>query len=188
MKKINMIIAAAMLATACNKSSDDLAVPGPGQDQQANAIGLKSARPFKATVYAVADANAPLTPCSGVVPFAAPDFFLSGSAAHMGPLDAASRLHHAACDLNVSTGLLTTSVTVNLVADNGDILFCSGDDVVNAAGFLGGSGSTGSITGTWAVTGGTGRFAGATGTVAIDGLVDFIANSFTCEIVGSVAY
>ena len=187
MKKLTIIIAALGLLAACSKQSDDLAVPETSQNNSTQ--GLRQARPFHATLNAAADANAPLTGCSGVVPFAAPDFLLSGTATHTGLINAqTSRLHHVSCDVNVTTMLLTTNVTVDLVAANGDIIHCTGDDVVNVASLLTQTGTTGSITGTWTITGGTGRFNGASGSVTINGLVDFVANSFSCECVGTISY
>lgn len=185
MKKLTIIITALGLLAACTKQSDDMAVLQP--DQNNSTQGLKQARPFKATLNAVADANAPQTACSGVVPFAAPDFLVSGSATHMGPLNSASRLHHVSCDVNAATALLTTSVSVDLVADNGDVLHCTGDDTVNVTVLLGGTAPP-TITGTWTINGGTGRFNDATGSVRINGLVDFATFSFSCDVVGTVNY
>ncbi|HKR04462.1 MAG TPA: hypothetical protein VJY62_07485 [Bacteroidia bacterium] len=184
-KKLTIIIAALGLLAACNKQSDDLSVPESSQNNST----LRHARPFNATLNAAADANAAPTPCSGVVPFAASDFLLSGTATHTGLMNAqTSRLHHVSCDVNVTTMLLTTNVTVDLVAANGDIIHCTGDDVVNVANLLTGTGTTGTITGTWTITGGTGRFNSASGSVTISGLVDFVTNSFSCECVGTISY
>lgn len=184
MKKITIIIVALGLLAACNKQSDDMAVLQP--DQNNSTQGLKHARTFEATINAAADPNAPLTGCTGG--FAAPDFFLSGNADHMGLLNAqTSRLHHVSCDLNVTTALLTTNVSVDLVAANGDVLHCTGDDTVNVATLLGGTGAP-TITGTWTIDGGTGRFDDATGSFTINGLVDFATNTFSCEAVGTISY
>lgn len=184
MKKLTIIIAALGLLAACSKQSDDLALP---QADQNNSTVLRQARPFKATLNAAADANAAPTSCSGVVPFAAPDFLLGGNATHMGLLNANSRLHHVSCDVNVATAQLTTNVSVDLVAANGDVLHCTGDDTVNVAVLLGGTAPP-TITGTWTINGGTGKFNNATGSVRINGLVDFATFSFNCDVVGTVNY
>ena len=187
MKKITIIAMSVLFLAACQKEMNEIAAPAGIQTELASS--QKIARPFKATLNAAADANAAPTPCSGVVPFAAPDFLLSGTATHMGLVIAqTSRLHHVSCDLDVTTALLTTNVSVDLVAANGDILHFTGDDVVNVANLLGQTGTTGSITGTWSIDGGTGKFIGATGSVTINGIVDFATNSFSCEVVGTVNY
>jgi hypothetical protein len=188
MKKLTIIIAALGLLAACNKQSDDLALPQSGQNNSAQV--LRHARTFNATLNAAADANSAPTPCSTALPggFAAPDFFLSGSADHMGLLNGqTSKLHHVSCDLDVTTGLLTTNVTVDLLSHTGEVIHCTGDDVVNVSALFTG-GTTGPITGTWTITGGTGKFAGAIGSIDISGTVNFQTNSFSCACVGTINY
>jgi hypothetical protein len=187
MKTLPIIISAFVLFTACSKEPDDVATPAPANNGTLKSLAPQT-RPFSATFYAAANGNAAPTPCTGDVPFAAPDFLLSGDASHMGAIRTQSNLHHDGCDLSISTMLLTTNVTVNLVAANGDIISCTGADVVNVAALLTQTGTTGSITGTWTVTGGTGRFAGATGSLTINGIVDFATNSFSCVCTGTVSY
>ena len=152
---------------------------------------IRKARPFKATLNAAVDINSlnPPTTCSGVIPFAAPDFLLSGNATHMGQINAQlSRLHHVSCDVSIVTMLLTTNVSVELAAANGDIIYCSGNDVIDVSKLLTQTGTTGTISGTWTITGGTGRFNGASGSFTINGLVDFVTNTFNCECIGTVNY
>ena len=84
--------------------------------------------------------------------------------------------------------LLTTNVSVELAAANGDIIYCSGNDVIDVSKLLTQTGTTGTISGTWTITGGTGRFNGASGSFTINGLVDFVTNTFNCECIGTVNY
>jgi hypothetical protein len=190
MKKLTIIAFAAALLAACSK--DSLETNPSASSTNLGAAKVSVARPFTANFFATADANAsiPPTSCSGDLPgFSAPDFLISGIATHLGQMNAAvSRLHHVGCDLSFATMLLTTNVTVDLVASDGDVVHCSGDDVVNVASLLMQTGTTGSITGTWNIIGGTGRFEGATGIITIDGVVDFAANSFTCVSTGSIVF
>ena len=190
MKKIKIMALAVLFLTACEREMNEI---NPATSRQTDLVSsnnkkAKVTHPFSATLNAVADANAPLTACSGVVPFAAPDFLLGGTATHLGLLNATSRLHHVSCDVDVTTMLLTTNVTVDLIAANGDIIYATGDDVVNIANLLTQTGTTGSITGTWTITGGTGRFTGATGSLTINGTVDFVTNSFSCVCTGTITY
>jgi hypothetical protein len=187
MKTIKITFLAIILLASCSKESDDMATPASSNGIEKSQVARP--RPFSAILIAIADPNSPPTPCSGDVPFAAPDFFLTGDVSHLGGINPQlSSLHHTACDVNVSTMLLTTSVSVDMLAANGDVLHATGNDVVNVAALLTQTGTTGSITGTWTINGGTGRFANATGSFSINGIVDFVTNSFSCECVGTITY
>lgn len=188
-KTLSIIILSMVLLTACKKESDDLAAPVSLNEGAHKSL---AARPFVANFNATVDANSPNPPtaCSGDVPgFGTPDFLLKGTATHIGQINAQlSSLHHVSCDLSVATMLLTTNVFVELATINGDLLYCTGNDAVDVANLLTGAGTTGAITGTWTITGGTGRFNGASGSFTISGLVDFVANTFSCECVGTISY
>ena len=189
MKKLTIIILSLTLFAACKKESNESAAPVL---DNYSAKKSKAARPFTANFNATVDVNSPNLPtaCSGDVPgFSAPDFFLSGTATHMGQINAQlSKLHHASCNLSVTSMLLTTSVSVEIAAANGDLVYCTGNDIVNVTSLLTSTGTTGAITGTWTITGGTGKFNGASGSFIINGLVDFITNSFTCQCTGTISY
>lgn len=192
MKKLTIIIAVFGLLAACSKQADDMALPQENNESNLSLDArIRHACQFKATLNASIDSGStnPPTTCSGNVPFAAPDFRFSGTANHMGHLNAQlSKLHHDSCDLNTTTMLLTTKVSIDLVAANGDIIYCTGNDVVDASQLLTQTGTTGAITGTWTITGGTGRFNGSSGSIMINGLVDFITNTFTCRCRGTISY
>jgi len=191
MKNFVIISLAVTLFTACSKDSADI---NPGTTDNVTSNNEKSlvTRPFSASINAVADTDPsiPPTACSGDLPgFAAPDFILSGTAAHMGQLDIQnSRLHHNDCNLSFSTAQLTTNVSGQLAAANGDLIYYNGDDIVNVINLLTQAGTTGEITGTWTITGGTGRFENATGSFTIDGIVDLVGNSFSCQCNGTITY
>jgi hypothetical protein len=188
MKTIKIIALATVLLTGCSKESDDI-TPSSSTSVTAKTQAARP-RPFEATLNAAVDVNSqnPPTACSGDAPFVAPDFVLSGDADHMGNLN--GTLHHDACNLSLANipMLLTTSVSGHIVAANGDLINYSGNDVVDVTAFVTQTGTTGSITGTWTVTGGTGRFEGATGSFTINGTVDFVTNTFTCQCLGTVTY
>src|ERR1043165_8641272 len=181
MKKLTIIISAMVLLASCSKQSDDLTSPS-----SSNQVSEKTERPFTATFYATPDTNSPPTECSGDLPgFSAADYFLSGTATHLGLIDAQlSKLHHVSCNLSFATALLTTHVTVDLVAANGDVVHINGDDVVDVANLLTAAGTSGAITGAWTVDGGSGRFIDATGSLTINGTVDLVFGSFSCECTG----
>jgi hypothetical protein len=187
MKKFKLFITAIMLLTACSKESTDSMAPASSSTPTTKTPGPRS---FYATINAVVDVNSPNPPtaCSGDAPFVAPDFLLNGEADHMGNIRAT--LHHDACNLSLAgiPMLLTTDVSGQMVAANGDLITYTGDDIVDVTNFVTGAGSTGPITGTWTITGGTGRFEGATGSFTINGTVDFQANTFSAECVGTIIY
>lgn len=188
MKKLSIFMTALVLFASCSKESADSVMPFASNQAAVKSV---QARPFYAIINAAVDVNStnPPTACSGDAPFAAPDFLLDGEADHMGNLDGqASTLHHDACNLSITDMQLTTEVSGQLVAANGDKVFYTGNDVVDVTGFVTGQSNLGAITGTWTLDGGTGRFEGATGTVTIDGTVDFQTFSFTCEIQGTIVY
>ena len=186
MKRITIIALAVTLLTACSKENTEI---NPGSSVTTpNSEKVLQARAFSATINAAANPASQPTSCSGVVPFAAPDFNLSGSGIHLGQIGQTSSLHHVSCDVDINTALLTTVVEGQIAAANGDLIYYDGNDVVDVAGLLTQTGTTGAIIGTWTITGGTGRFEGATGTLTINGLVDFVTFSFTCECVGTITY
>jgi len=192
MKKITTLALAVMFLAACSK--DNEITPGTTGSNNSTSGTQKSqvARSFSATLNATADTDPsiPPTSCSGDLPgFSAPDFLISGTSIHMGSINLqSSRLHHNSCDLSFTTALLTTNVSGQLSAANGDLIYYSGNDVVNVFSLLTQTGTTGDITGVWTITGGTGRFAGASGSLTINGVVDFATNSFSCECVGTINY
>lgn len=185
MKDLSLIALFLMLFAGCQQA-DELASPGNSQG-----IDLRSqhARPFNATLSGTMDPNSSPTVCSGDLPgLALLDYAITGNATHLGNLNSGSTLHHNNCDLSFATALLTTSVNGQLVAANGDMIYYSGDDVVNVFNMLTASGTTGDINGTWTITGGTGRFEGASGSFTISGLVDFITFGLSAEANGTITY
>ena len=193
MKKLTLIMLSLALFAACSKESDDMATPMSSSNSGIEkSLAAPRTRPFEAILSAAVDVNStnPPTECSGNTPFAAPDFVLTGEADHLGNLRV-STLHHDACDLTLSVPpfLLTTSVSGQIVAANGDYITYTGNDVVDVTNYaLQQPNPTGSITGTWTITGGTGRFTGATGSFTIDGTVDFVTFTFTCVCLGTLTY
>ncbi len=189
MKKLAIIIISVFLFAACDKESEDLATPASVNQGNQN---LKSTRVFKANFYSSVDANPsiPPTACSGDLPgLANPGYFLHGNATHMGALiTTLSRGQDVSCDLSFATMLLTTSVNGQLAANNGDLIYYTGNDVIDASQFLTGAGTAGTITGTWTITGGTGRFTGASGSFNISGPVDFATGTFSFEALGTINY
>ena len=99
-----------------------------------------------------------------------------------------SRGQDLTCDLSFTTMLLTTSVSGQIAANNGDLIYYTGNDVIDASNFLTGNGYAGTITGTWTITGGTGRFAGATGSFDLNGPADFSTGTFSFEALGTINY
>lgn len=191
MKTIQLIAVAILFATSCTKENEEINPGAAGQTQDQSAAKTTQQRPFSITLSSSPDVASALTPCSGdLQPFAIGDLFLSGNATHLGQLDASlSKLHHDNCDLSFTTALLTTGVSGQLVASNGDKIFYSGDDVVNVYNLLTQHPELGgTIDGEWVIDGGTGRFSGASGSFTINGVVDFATNTFSATGVGTITY
>ena len=189
MKKLTLIILSMMLFAACKKESDDMATTSSGKEEMKNP---QNTRTFRASFYTTVDVNPaiPPTACSGDLPgLANPGYFLHGTALHTGELiSTLSRGQDVSCDLRFATGLLTTSVSGQLAANNGDLIYYTGNDVIDASRDLTATGTTGTINGTWTIAGGTGRFTGATGSFTITGPVDFVTGTFSFEALGTITY
>ena len=184
MKNLSLIAVCVILMTACQQGDEIVSPSGaPRIDQRSN-----QARPFHATLSGSLNFNSPPTACTGDAPFALLDYHVAGSATHMGQLNATSFLHHDDCNLSISQFLLTTGVSGELVAANGDKVYYSGDDAIDVFNYLTGEGLNGPITGDWTITGGTGRFTDASGTLEMSGVVDFVTLGFTATATGTITY
>jgi hypothetical protein len=186
MKNLTRIALFALLFASCQQA-DELVSPG---DAELIVQRSEQSRPFKATLQSSVNPGNPLTACSGDIPgFAIPDHFLAGNATHLGKLNVAlSTLHHDDCNLSFATMELTASVSGQLAAANGDLVYYTGEDVIDVSNLLLGTGTTGSITGAWTINGGTGRFTGASGSFTISGVVDFVTGTFSAEANGTITY
>ena len=185
MKNLSLITLFLMLLASC-QPADELVTPdGLSQIVQRS----QQERSFQANLSGALDPNSVPTACSGDLPLALLDYAISGNATHLGKLNTnLSILHHDDCNLSLATMLLTTGVSGQLAAANGDLVYYTGEDVINVFNLLTGSGPNGPITGTWAITGGTGRFVGASGSVTINGIVDFATLNFNAEVNGTITY
>ena len=190
MKSIQLIAVALMFATACTKENDEINPASSGQTQNHGSAKVTQPLPFTIYLSSTADAASTPTPCSGDLPgFAIGDLFLNGTATHTGDLiSAQSRLHHDNCNLSFATALLTTGVSGQLMAANGDLIYFTGDDVINVFNLLTQSGTTGAIQGEWHISGGTGRFSDATGSLTFNGQVDFTTSTFSGTGIGTIIY
>ena len=188
MKKLFLLLFVTGMLGACTKESDETLLAGNGS----SAVQRVAGRPFKGTFYTTVDPATvnSLTYCSGDVPnFGVPGVLFHGSATHLGDIiPELSTIQDANCNLSVQTMLLTTHGSGQIAANNGDLLYVSWDDAIDASAVLTQTGTTGTISGTWTITGGTGRFAGASGSFTISGPVDFATTSFQCEAVGTIIY
>lgn len=192
MKKLSIVIVSVVLFVACNKQSDSLklheeeAVSQSGQKKQVTRV-------FKGEFQSSIDpdpSNGPIT-CSGDIPgFAIPvQFLMSGNATHLGELvGQESGFHHSSCNLSVPAMQLSTSISGQLVASNGDRIFYNGTDLIDISNLLTQQGTTGSLGGTWSITGGTGRFEGASGSFTINGTVDFVTTTLVFKAEGNITY
>jgi hypothetical protein len=186
MKNFSLIALFLMLLASCQQADELVSPSGSVRiDQRSQHV-----RPFNATLQSSVNPGNPLTACSGDIPgFAIPDHFLAGQATHLGQLNGTlSTLHHDDCNLSFATLTLTTGVSGQLAAANGDLVYYSGDDVIDVSGYLGGTSTTGSINGEWTITGGTGRFDGASGSFTISGVVDFLTGTFSATANGTITY
>lgn len=190
MKKIMSMAIAIIFLASCQKETRPVNNLEPEFASQANAEGKKVTRPMKVNFYSSEDLSVPPTPCTGDLPgLANAGYFIHGEATHMGPLRSLqSRGQDVSCNLSFATGILNTTVSGQLAADNGDLLYYTGVDALNLVNLLTGQGPTGTIAGVWTITGGTGRFTGATGSFAFTGPVDFATRTFSFTGEGTITY
>ena len=184
MKNLTFIAFSVLLLAACQTSSDEMVTPGA-----TSSIAQRSNQPrtFHANLTGTADFTSTPTICSIEAGIGVFDYAISGNATHLGNLIAsASILHHETC--SISGLLLTTTVSGDLVASNGDLISYTGEDIIDITNFALNSGPNGPITGTWTITGGTGRFEDASGSFTISGLVDFTTFNFTAVADGTITY
>ena len=186
MKNVSFIVLFLMLLSSCQQENE-LVIP---LDSKSVEQRSQNPLPFKATLQSSVNPGNQLTECSGDIPgFAIPDHFLAGTATLCGRLiESLSTLHHDDCNLSFATLTLTTTVSGQLAAANGDLVYYNGEDVIDVSNLLQSLGTTGTIEGIWTINGGTGRFEGASGTLTIDGLVDFVSGTFSADAVGSILY
>lgn len=193
MKKLSFIVLSLMLIIACSKESE--LTPTVREEIAAGAGGNSEpvTRVFKANFVTSIDqdpSNLPLG-CSGDVPnFGIPGrLLLHGNATHLGEVMwQQSTLQHVSCNLSIADMELTTSVSGQITASNGDRIFYTGTDVIDVLNLITQQGTQGTIEGTWTITGGTGRFEGASGSFTINGPVDFLTLSVTIVAEGTITY
>ena len=186
MKNLLFLLLGALFIFSCQPTTDELASPSSKLEPRSN-----QPRPFNATLSAAInfEAGVPPTACSGDLPgLALLDYRVSGQATHLGNLGVSSNLHHESCNVNGAELELTTSVSGQLVAANGDKIYYTADDVIEVLNFVLENGLPGVITGNWTITGGTGKFEDASGSFAINGLVDFSTLSLTFTANGTIIY
>jgi len=191
MKKLCFILSL-VIFVACQKESGITKTDTISQGQSTNQANPPVTRPFSASLYSSIDPDPsiPPTPCSGDLPgFANPGHFLHGSATHLGELNwQQSRLQDVSCNISFATAQLTTTINGQFAAANGDLVYYTGNDVFDITNLLTQAGTTGTLQGTWTITGGTGRFAGATGSFTINGEVSFVTRTFSFQAVGTITY
>jgi hypothetical protein len=190
MRKFSTIIILVLLLFACSKEINRDAPVSGGTIQSVQ--NTQATRVFHANIFSTINADPSIPPmqCTGDLPgLFLPDHFLHGNATHLGELIwQQSTLHHQSCNLSFATMQLTASVSGQMAAANGDLVYYSGNDVIDVTNLLTGQGTTGSIQGTWTITGGTGRFEGASGSFTITGQVDFTTGTFSSTANGTITY
>ena len=188
MKNLLFLLLCALFIVSCQPGSDELASPSSSARLEERS---SQSRPFSATLSASInfEAGVPPTACSGDLPgLALLDYSVSGQATHLGNLGSSSNLHHESCNVNGAELELTTSISGQLVAANGDKIYYTADDVIDVTNFVFQNGLPGTITGDWTITGGTGKFEDASGSFEINGLVDFTTLSLTFTANGTITY
>ena len=191
MKKLTIILLL-VLFVACKKESAVAEINPQGQSN-IQAIGKSPVtRPFRASLYSSIDPDPsiPPTACTGDLPgLANPGHFLHGHATHLGELNwQQSRLQDISCNLSAAAMQLTTTISGQFAAANGDLVYYTGNDVFDVTNLLLQSGTTGTLQGVWTITGGTGRFEGATGSFTVTGMASFITFTFSFEALGTITY
>ena len=193
MKKLTIILSLALFA-ACKKDSGITQADAVSQVKSTNQEFARTpvTRPFAASLYSSIDPDPsiPPTPCTGDLPgLANPGHFMHGQVTHLGELNwQQSRLQDISCNLSFATMQLTTHISGQFAAANGDLIYYTGNDVFDVTNLILQTGTTGTMQGEWTITGGTGRFAGATGSFTLNGTVSFITFTFSFEAVGTITY
>jgi hypothetical protein len=193
MKKLTIILSL-LFFVACKKDSGIAQTDAIPQGSSTNQAFAKTpvTRPFAATLYSSIDPDPsiPPTACTGDLPgLANPGHFMHGQVTHLGELNwQQSRLQDTSCNLSFATMQLTTSISGQFAAANGDLIYYTGNDVFDVTNLIFQSGTTGTMQVTWTITGGTGRFEGASGSFTINGTVSFITFTFSFEAVGTITY
>jgi hypothetical protein len=188
MKKLAIIMLSAVLLNACSKNYDQVST-GREEAVNPNALTSKFPREFRGQFQGQPDPTSQPTACSGDLGLIIPGYFLQGNAIHLGEIiRQQSTFQHVSCNLSVAAGQLTASITGQLAASNGDLIYYTGNDVIDVSNFLAGNGQPGTIQGTWTITGGTGRFTGATGSFTVNGPINFANLTFSVEAIGTITY
>jgi hypothetical protein len=191
MKKFSAIILSVLLLFACSKETNrEISVPG---DENQSVQNPQTTRTFSGSISSTLNLDPSVPPmlCTGDLPgLLLPDHFLHGTAIHFGELIwQESTLHHQSCNLSFSTRQLTASVNGQIAAANGDLIYYSGNDVIDVTNLLlGHPEQPGSIQGAWTITGGRGRFDEASGSLTINGSVNFITGTFSATVNGTITY
>jgi len=191
MQKLTIIILSVLLFAACSKNPDQLTTNGDENVLQ-SVQGAQVTREFRGQFQSSIDPDPsiPPTPCTGDFPgLANPGHFLHGNAIHLGEVIwQQSRLQDITCNLSFATMQLTTHISGQFAAANGDLIYYTGDDVFDVTNLVLQTGTTGTLQGVWTITGGTGRFAGATGSFTINGTASFVTFTFNFTAAGTITY